>query len=101
MAKFKPLLRTDFSWSVITCSERLRANVLEPLAIRILQADKGNCSVMIDEIEYREKIDTLLKSGVYEALSKDPAAKIERKVQQIPAKYKTVLPAEVKRKFTP
>jgi hypothetical protein len=51
-------------------------------AIRILLADK-------------EKINTLLKSGVYEPLSKDPTASVERKVQKILA-----LPAEVKRKLT-
>jgi hypothetical protein len=47
-------------------------------------------------IEYRDKLDTDLKS-----LSKDPTAKVERKVQQILTKYKAVLPAEVKRKLTP
>jgi hypothetical protein len=53
------------------------------------------------ETEYRDKIDTELKSGVYGPLSKDPAAKVERKVQQFLTKYKAVLPAEVKRKLTP
>jgi hypothetical protein len=46
-------------------------------------------------------LDTLLESGVYEPVPKDPAAKVERKVQQILTKYKTVLPTEVKRKLTP
>jgi hypothetical protein len=62
--------------------------------IRILPADKGNCTVVLDEIKYRDKINTLLKSGVYEPLSKDPTAKVERRVQQILAKFKTVLSAE-------
>jgi hypothetical protein len=53
------------------------------------------------EIKYRDKIDTELKSGVYEPLYKDPAAKVEGKVQQILTKYKAVLPAEVKRKLIP
>ncbi|PNF14821.1 hypothetical protein B7P43_G06341, partial [Cryptotermes secundus] len=69
--------------------------------IRILPADKGNCTVVLDEIKYRDKINTLLKSGVYEPLAKDPTASVERRVQQILAQYKTVLPAEVKRKLTP
>jgi hypothetical protein len=56
-------------------------------AIRILLAQK-------------DKINTLLNSGVYEHLFKDPTAKIERNVQLILAKYKAVLPAEVKRKLT-
>jgi hypothetical protein len=42
----------------------------------------------------------LLKSGVYEPLSEDYAAKVERKVLQILAKWKAVLPAEVKGKLT-
>jgi hypothetical protein len=45
--------------------------------IRILPADKGNCTVVLDE----SKIITMLESGVYEPLPKDPTAKVERKVQ--------------------
>jgi hypothetical protein len=44
---------------------------------------QGNCTVVLDEIEYRDKINTLLKSGIYEPLSKDTIAKVERNVQQI------------------
>jgi hypothetical protein len=69
--------------------------------IRILPADKGNCTVVLDEFKYNDKINTLLESGIYEPMPKDPTAKVERKVQQILAKYKTVLPTEVKRKLTP
>jgi hypothetical protein len=69
--------------------------------IRILPADKGNCTVLLDESQYMDKINTLLKSGVYEPLPKDPTAKVERKVQQILAKYKSVLPTVVKQKLTP
>jgi hypothetical protein len=34
--------------------------------IRILQADKGNCTVVLDEVEYKNKLNTLLQSGSYE-----------------------------------
>jgi hypothetical protein len=51
--------------------------------IRILPADKGNCTVVLDESKYNDKINTLLESGVYEPVHKDPTAKVERKVQQI------------------
>jgi hypothetical protein len=47
--------------------------------IRILQADKGNCTVVFDEPKYKEKLNTLLESGVYEHLPKDPTAKVERR----------------------
>jgi hypothetical protein len=46
--------------------------------IRILRADKGNCTVVLDESEYKDKLNTLLESGVYETLPKDPPAKVER-----------------------
>jgi hypothetical protein len=63
--------------------------------IRIIPADKGNCTVVLDESKYNDNINT---SGVrvYERLPKDSTAKVERKVQQILAKHKTVLPTEVK-----
>jgi hypothetical protein len=56
--------------------------------IRILPADNGDCTVMLDESIYSDKINTLLKSRVYELLSKDPTAKVEKKVQQIFVKYR-------------
>jgi hypothetical protein len=67
--------------------------------IRILPADKG--TVILDETQYRDKINILLKSGVYEALHRDPTAKIERKIQHILAKHRMALPTEVKHKLTP
>ncbi|XP_023718596.1 uncharacterized protein LOC111870496 [Cryptotermes secundus] len=48
--------------------------------IMILRADKSNCTVVLDESEYKDKLNTLLESGVYETLPKDPTAKVERKV---------------------
>jgi hypothetical protein len=48
--------------------------------ILILPADKGNCTVVLDKSKYNDKINTLLESGVYEPLPKDPTAKFEMKV---------------------
>jgi hypothetical protein len=48
--------------------------------IRILQADKGNCTVVFDESKCKEKLNTLLESSVYDPLPKDPTAKVERKI---------------------
>jgi hypothetical protein len=48
--------------------------------IRILQADKGNCKVVMYESEYKDKLNTLLESGVYEPLPEDPTAMVEKKV---------------------
>jgi hypothetical protein len=47
--------------------------------IRILSADKGKCSIVLDEIEYRNKINTLLKSGVYEPVQKTPQPRLREK----------------------
>jgi hypothetical protein len=56
---------------------------------------------VLDESKYKEKLNTLLESGVYEPLPKDPTAKIERKVQKLLSKHKTVLPTGLKHKLTP
>jgi hypothetical protein len=48
--------------------------------IRILQADKGNCMVALEESKYKNKLNTLLKYEVYEHLPKNPTAEVERKV---------------------
>jgi hypothetical protein len=55
----------------------------------------------LDESEYKEKINTLLESGVYEPLKKDPTAKIERKVQKLLSKYKSYFTTDLKQKLTP
>jgi hypothetical protein len=44
--------------------------------IRILQADKGNCTVMLNESTYKEKISSLLESGVYEIYGRIPCLKL-------------------------
>jgi hypothetical protein len=50
------------------------------MEIRILQAHKGNCMVVLNEFTYNEKIFSLLESGVYEILCKDPMSQIKRKI---------------------
>jgi hypothetical protein len=59
--------------------------------IRILQADKGNCTLVLDESKYKDKPNTLLDSGIYQPLPKDPTAKVERKVQKLLSKHKTTV----------
>jgi hypothetical protein len=51
--------------------------------IRILQAEKGNCTVVFDEHKCKEKLNTLLESKIYEPLSRDHTAKLERKIQKL------------------
>lgn len=47
--------------------------------IRILQAKKGNCMVVLDGSKYDE-LNILLEPGVHELLSEDHIAKVETKV---------------------
>jgi hypothetical protein len=49
--------------------------------IRMLQEDKGSCTVVLDESKYNNKLNTLVEYGAYELLPKDPTAKDNRKVQ--------------------
>jgi hypothetical protein len=70
-------------------------------SITILKADKGNCTVVFDESKYKEKLNTLLDSRVYEPLLKDPTPKVERKIWKLLSQHKTTLPVSVKHKLTP
>jgi hypothetical protein len=67
---------------------------------RIHQAYKGSCTVVFDESKYKDKLNSLLKSGIYEPLSKYPTAKVGRKVQKLLSKHKTLLPTDLKHKLT-
>jgi hypothetical protein len=55
--------------------------------IRILQEDKGNCTLVLDDPEYRDKLNLLPDSGLYEPLSKDPTKTVEIKVQKMLSKH--------------
>lgn len=104
----------ELRWKVRSMLEKLKSFVpnmaskelkaIKPLKlnedIRILQADKGSFTVVLDESEYKNKLNTLLESGLYEPLSKDPTAGVERKVQKFLPKHKNVL-TDMKRKLTP
>jgi hypothetical protein len=69
--------------------------------IRILQADKGNCSVMLDESKYKDKLTTLLEPVVYKPWSKDHTDTVARKVQKLLFKHKPAPPTDLEHKLTP
>ena len=48
--------------------------------IKILPADKGNATVLIDTTVYNKKINDLLNAGKYKILKKDPTKTYENKV---------------------
>jgi hypothetical protein len=66
--------------------------------IRISQADKGICTVVLDDSEYRDKLNLLLDSGVYEPLPMDRTKTVESKVQKILFKHQAALPTGLKHK---
>lgn len=68
--------------------------------IRILLADKGNCTIILDESVYK-KLHMLLESGVSEPLSKDPTATVGRRMQKFLSKHKTILSMGLKRSKPP
>jgi hypothetical protein len=60
--------------------------------ITILQADKGNSTVVFYESKYKEKLNTLLEFGVYEPLPKDPTAIVERENTKTPFRTQNYSP---------
>ena len=58
--------------------KQLRTNT----SIHILQADKGNATVIVDKTNYNNKIQELLNTGTYAKLQKDPTPAIERRFNQ-------------------
>jgi hypothetical protein len=66
----------------------------------ILQADKGNCTVILDKSTCREKLTTLVNSGVNETLAKGPVPKVERMVQRLLYQHKSIMPTDLKPKLT-
>jgi hypothetical protein len=69
--------------------------------IRILQADTDNCIVGFDESKYKDKLNTLQESGVYEPLLKNPTAKVERRIKKLLYRHKTTILIDLKYKLTP
>ena len=55
-------------------------NLRADRSIHILKADKGNATVVLDRVEYDNKVLALLNTQTYKELKSDPTAKIERKI---------------------
>jgi hypothetical protein len=62
---------------------------------------KCNCTVLLDEFEYKDKLNTLFEYGVYETLPKYPTARVGRKGQKLLSKHRTALLVDLERKVTP
>jgi hypothetical protein len=57
--------------------------------------------VVLDELKYKDMLNILLEFEVYENLSKDPTAKLERKAKKLVSGHKTTLSTDLKHKLTP
>ncbi|GJQ77914.1 hypothetical protein Trydic_g6734 [Trypoxylus dichotomus] len=70
--------------------------------IKILPADKGNATVIMDVGTYNIKIHEIINEGKYKELKKDPTASVESKIQQTLKTYKSDLPNQLSwQKLTP
>jgi hypothetical protein len=67
--------------------------------VLILQADKGVCVIVVNESTGKNKISSLLKSGVYEILLKDLTPQTEEDTE---TSYQTqTCPSSLKHKLAP
>jgi hypothetical protein len=82
VSRLPQTLGMEFRWKIRSMLEKSRSSIpnMTNKEIKILQADKGNCTVVLDEFKYKEKLNNLLGSTIYELLPKDPTAKVERRV---------------------
>ncbi len=69
--------------------------------IKILPADKGNATVVLDTVVYKEKILNTLEAGKYTELKKDPTESFERKVASTLRKHKNFFTDKMRSRLTP
>ena len=57
-------------------------NLKQDDSIMILPADKGRASVVLDTNTYHDKMKTLIETGPYQLLNKDPTDRLSRKLTE-------------------
>jgi hypothetical protein len=68
----------------LTKSERAALrNLKNNSELTILPADKGNATVILSTMDYKQNIYTLLEDSAYRRLSKDPTESTERKTTKL------------------
>ena len=55
-------------------------NLRQDQSIHILPADKGNATVVMDKVDYDNKVTDILSTPTYRPLRKDPTPAIERRI---------------------
>ena len=108
--KLLPEAQEELRWqirSALTAAKQPKPNLLhgelaglkalrKDSSIIILPADKGNATVVMNTVDYEDKVMQLISTDNYIALKKDPTASIERKVYQTLRKHQMQLSTEVK-----
>ncbi|XP_054259256.1 uncharacterized protein LOC128984000 [Macrosteles quadrilineatus] len=69
--------------------------------VKILPADKGNATVVLDTVTYEEKMLETLQSGHYTQLKKDPTETFERKIASTLRKHKKFFSDKQRTRLTP
>ncbi|XP_054257427.1 uncharacterized protein LOC128982491 [Macrosteles quadrilineatus] len=69
--------------------------------VKILPADKGNATVVLDTVTYEEKMLETLQSGKYTQLKKDPTETFERKIATTLRKHKKFFSDKQRTRLTP
>lgn len=69
--------------------------------IKILPADKGNATVVLNTRDYNNKVAEVLKVGKYTLLNKDPTKSFENKIEKTLRKHKQYFTKEQRTKLTP
>ena len=57
-------------------------NLKQDDTIMILSADKGRASVVLNTDTYHDKMKTLIETGPYQLLNKDPTDRLSRKLTE-------------------
>jgi hypothetical protein len=97
-------LRMEFR-SMLQNSQSSRTNKIK-MELKVVGSLKLNRDIRILQTKAMAprcwmNLNTLLESGIYGVLPKDPTARVERKVQTFLSKYKTALPTVLKQTLTP
>ena len=76
-------------------------NLRENTELTIRKADKGGGIVLLNTVDYDDKMKDILNSDEYVPLNKDPTSNIERKVYKCLVNYKEFIPAKTRTQLTP
>ena len=77
-------IKGNFTKEEKACIKNLKADA----TIKILPADKGNATVILDQDTYTNKLMALITEGPYKKLKKDPTQSIENKIYKTLFKFK-------------